>query len=295
MFEILLSGPSKRATFSRGYGEGYVPGRPQRVLHGLTSMVAKVRALIYADCLFLILLGSISFMGPMTLLLRGKLGRGRLLGSRSCSWSWATSGILPLPRPLSPHSSHFFQSWWLAWWWSEPLITMSSGQGCSTCPLTVQLSGDIKGDLTRSPGFHMHSSQCQWYHSNPSSYCQRGWSASCETLYPGLSVDLCFWQIGSSYVGLDKWKCMSGVENYSPWAKLGLELVFVWSSYPGGSDSKKSACSAGDLGLILGLGRSPGEGNGNPPQYSWLGNPKDRGAWQAAVHGVVKSQTWMSN
>ena len=199
MFEILLSGPSKRATYSKGYGEGSVPGRPHRVLHGFTSVVAKVHASIHADSLFLILLGSISFMGPMTLLLRGKLGRGRLLGSHSCSWSWATSGIFPLPPLLSSHSSHFFQSWWLAWWWSEPLrhhVLLRSG--LQTCPLTVQLSGDIKRDPTRSPGFHMHSSQCQWSHSNPSSYCQTGWSASCETSYPGLSIDLCFWQVGSS-------------------------------------------------------------------------------------------------
>ena len=54
---------------------------------------------------------------------------------------------------------------------------------------------------------------------------------------------------------------------------------------------KDSACSAGDLGSILGLGRSPGEGNGNPLQYSCLSNPMDRGARQATDHGVAKSQT----
>ena len=48
-------------------------------------------------------------------------------------------------------------------------------------------------------------------------------------------------------------------------------------SFPGGSDGKASACNAGDLGLISGLGRSPGEGNGNPLQYSCLENPTDRG------------------
>ena len=58
---------------------------------------------------------------------------------------------------------------------------------------------------------------------------------------------------------------------------------------------KASAYSVGDLGLIPGLGRSPGEGNGNPLQYSCLENPMDRGAWQATVHGVAKSQTWLSN
>ena len=58
--------------------------------------------------------------------------------------------------------------------------------------------------------------------------------------------------------------------------------------FPGGSDGKESACNLGDLGLIPGLGRSPGEGNGNPFQYSCLENPMDRGTWQAIVHGVTK-------
>ena len=57
----------------------------------------------------------------------------------------------------------------------------------------------------------------------------------------------------------------------------------------GGSDGKESACNAGDSGLIPGSGRSPGEGNGNPLQYSFLGNPMDRGAWQAIIHGDSKS------
>ena len=61
---------------------------------------------------------------------------------------------------------------------------------------------------------------------------------------------------------------------------------------PGGSDGKESACNVGDLGLIPGLGRSPGEGNGNPLQYSCL---EKWGAWQATVHGVSKSQTRLSN
>ena len=52
-----------------------------------------------------------------------------------------------------------------------------------------------------------------------------------------------------------------------------------------------SASNAGDPGLIPGLGRSPGEGNGNPLQYSCLENPMDRGAWQATVRGVAKSRT----
>ena len=60
-------------------------------------------------------------------------------------------------------------------------------------------------------------------------------------------------------------------------------------------DSKESACNArGDPGFIPGLGRSPGEGHGNPLQYSCLENPMDRGAWWAIVHGVTKSRTRLS-
>ena len=60
---------------------------------------------------------------------------------------------------------------------------------------------------------------------------------------------------------------------------------------PGGSEGKESACNVGGLGLILGLGRSPGGGNSNALQYSGLKNPVDRGASWATVYGVVKSQT----
>ena len=64
--------------------------------------------------------------------------------------------------------------------------------------------------------------------------------------------------------------------------------------FPGGSDGKESACNAGDTGLIPGSGISPGEGNGNPLQYSCLENSMDRGSWLATVPGVAKSQTRMS-
>ena len=61
--------------------------------------------------------------------------------------------------------------------------------------------------------------------------------------------------------------------------------------FPDSSVGKESACNAGDLGSIPGLGRSPGERNGNPLQYPSLENSMDRGAWQATVHGVTKSWT----
>ena len=62
----------------------------------------------------------------------------------------------------------------------------------------------------------------------------------------------------------------------------------VCDSTPGGSDSKESACNAGDSGSIPGSERSPGEGNGYPLQYSCLGNPMGRGAWWATVNGVAR-------
>ena len=61
--------------------------------------------------------------------------------------------------------------------------------------------------------------------------------------------------------------------------------------FPGSLEVKASACNEGDLGSIPGLGKSPGEGNGNPLQYSCLENPMDGGAWWATVHGVEKSRT----
>ena len=67
------------------------------------------------------------------------------------------------------------------------------------------------------------------------------------------------------------------------------------TGFLGSLDGKASAYNAGDPGSIPGSGRSPGEGNGNPLQYSCLENPMDGGAWQATVHGVAKSRTRLSD
>ena len=72
------------------------------------------------------------------------------------------------------------------------------------------------------------------------------------------------------------------------------DWVLHWG-FPGGSNSTEFVYKAVDLGLIPGSGRSPGEGNGNPLQYSCLENPMNRGAWWATVHGVTKSWTRLSN
>ena len=75
------------------------------------------------------------------------------------------------------------------------------------------------------------------------------------------------------------------------WGKSSVrrkEHFHLLSLFPQLLSGKECACPAGDVGLILGSGRSPGEGNGNSLQYSCLGNPMDRGAWWATVHGVTK-------
>ena len=89
------------------------------------------------------------------------------------------------------------------------------------------------------------------------------------------------------------WLSLDGVAEAS---KSGVYIITQeCQGFPGGSDGKESACKAGDLGSISGLGRSPGEGSGYPLQYSCLENTLDRVAWQAIVHGVTKKWTSLSN
>ena len=75
--------------------------------------------------------------------------------------------------------------------------------------------------------------------------------------------------------------------NFSTSLPIFMSVSFILG-FPGGSDGKESVCNVGDLGLIPVLGRPPGEGNGNPFQYSCLENPIDGGAWRATVHGGCK-------
>ena len=90
-----------------------------------------------------------------------------------------------------------------------------------------------------------------------------------------------YWQV-FCIAGSGSW-VIFGASNRIPGKPLGNRDQIITSHvlevYPGGSEGKASACNAGDLGSILGSGRSPGEGNGNPLQYSCLENPMDGGAW----------------
>ena len=87
--------------------------------------------------------------------------------------------------------------------------------------------------------------------------------------------------------------------NAKSWKHICKRLIKLWYTYIRSSQGalvvKHLPANAGDAGSIPGSGRSPGEGNGNPLQYSCLENPMDRGAWRATVHGVSKSQIQLSD
>ena len=74
-------------------------------------------------------------------------------------------------------------------------------------------------------------------------------------------------------------------------SQFELGICYLLTGFSGGSDGKESTYNVGDPGSIPGPGRSPGEENGNPLQYSCVKNPMDRGAWWATVHGVAKNRT----
>ena len=99
-------------------------------------------------------------------------------------------------------------------------------------------------------------------------------NTDCWFLYGATGILLCCWLEHKAVQSLHK-----------------TDLHSVFWGFPGGSESKESTCNAGELGLIPGSGRSPGEGNGKPLQCSCLENPMDRGAWKATVHGLAELDT----
>ena len=92
---------------------------------------------------------------------------------------------------------------------------------------------------------------------------------------------------------------MGGTVCFKSGSQRGQFVLFIYmylhSGFLGGSVVENLPVNAGDSGLIPRLGKSPGGGNGNPLQYSCLGNSMDRGAWWAAVHWVAKTQTQLSD
>ena len=107
--------------------------------------------------------------------------------------------------------------------------------------------------------------------------------------------------------GTTGWDCWQGSFWVKTWAMIGTQIQWkipwrrnrlptpVLLGFPADSDGKQSACNAGDLSSIPGLGRSPGGRHGSPLQYSGLENPMDRGVWWATADGVAKSQTRLND
>ena len=188
-------------------------------------------------------------------------------------WMLAIWSLVPLPflHPAwTSGSSWFIKCWSLAWrilcitllaWMKMSAIVQCFEHSIVLCFLGLRM----RIDLFQSCGHCWVFQIC--------------WDIECHTL------------ITSSFRFLNN--CWNSITFTS--ILLARELSKAQLAFPGSSEVKASACNAGDLGSILGLGRSPGEGNGNPLQYSCLENPMDRGAWWATVHGVAKSQTRLSD
>ena len=119
--------------------------------------------------------------------------------------------------------------------------------------------------------------------------------ASAEGLDPCWKLEpRCIFKEGKTQVKQGRESCIQfPAELYQD---LFFFFFFSWDIVSvGDSDGKESTCNVRDLGSVPGLGRSPGGGYGSPLQYSCLENPMDRGTWQAAVRGVAKSWTRLSN
>ena len=110
------------------------------------------------------------------------------------------------------------------------------------------------------------------------------WSSVCSSLFFSFNFSAC---VISLQVYSSSWGLL-----WAPWVSFPFYLLLCsyWCL-----SGKESACNAGDLGSIPGLGRAPGGEHGNPLQCSCLENPMDRGAYRATVHGLAKSRTWPSD
>ena len=120
-----------------------------------------------------------------------------------------------------------------------------------------------------------------------------GWTGWISLQFKGLFKSLL--QRHSSKALIFQHSAFFIVQLSHPYMTTGKTIALTILGFPDGSDGKVSAHNEGELGLIPGLGRSPGEGNGNPLQYSCLENSMDGGAWWATVCGVAKSRTRLSD
>ena len=151
---------------------------------------------------------------------------------------------------------------------------------------SCKMLGWMKHKLeSRLPGEILTISVCKWYHSDGRKRrTKRGEYKSWLKTQHSKTKDHGIWSHHGKYMG-KKWKQWQTLFSWAPkslWmvtAAMKLKNAYSLEGFPSGSDGKASVCNAGDPGSVPGLGRSPGEGNGIPLQYSCLKNPMGRGAW----------------
>ena len=151
-----------------------------------------------------------------------------------------------------------------------PIQTAGCG-GCWECCLCYWEPQNL---LSHFKGKFIFPAFIQWY-----------WASQNHSFYK----ESLLWAHPGALWQLEGWDWECGGGQVAGTRRTGL-YVYLWliPGFPVGSNGKESACSAGVLGSIPGTGRSPGEWNGYPLQYSWLENAMDRGAWWATVHSVTK-------
>ena len=166
------------------------------------------------------------------------------------------------PRQISRQASRRGASCCPGGAFSSPMVTPTASVGIATSNL-----GQVPPSLPLRT-------------SGPTDFSEAKMSLSEQLLLAPPSAPSCYWARRVAYLPsgyqLSSWTC---------------SLFHQTSGFPGVSGGKESACNTGDPGLIPGLRRSPGEGNGYPLQYLCLENPMNREAWWSMVHGVTKSQT----
>ena len=156
------------------------------------------------------------------------------------------------------------------------LVENTSCSGCSDCANLSLFDDNINNSLAACSGAHTPQVK------NPCVTVNRSWMTQWKPYVPLLRLKAVK-QMNTKKIIIILWNTSINTVREVKLRHCKKDIVF-----PHGSIGTESACNAGDPGLIPGLGRSPGEGNGNPLQYSCLDNTMDWGDWQITVHGITR-------
>ena len=218
------------------------------------------------------------------------------------TWVWSLGLEDPLEKEKATHSS--ILAWRIPWTVhgvAKSQTRLSSFHFGAFTRVTFKPEGskertpNARVSLLLGPGGKLlekdlelmlgHQDAGSWLLLDHSASPQMHWTSRC--VGEGLGSILCYWHGVIREMQFGMWQSLCTALNISSgrgrWVFPGVPVV------------KNPAANAGNTGLIPGSQRSPGEGNGYPLKFSCLVNPMDRGAWQATVHGVTKTQTWFGN